>query len=84
MDLRDHHRISRRYRMEIPPMVAAGFGLEHGPARTPDSRASRPEVTNPDGTLSACVTATGNAPTEARDLAETWVRGIATPDVART
>jgi capsular exopolysaccharide synthesis family protein len=44
----------------------------------PERLVNRINVTNPSGTALLKVSATGATPTEARDLAEAWLRGIAT------
>ncbi|QJU54590.1 polysaccharide biosynthesis tyrosine autokinase [Herbiconiux sp. KACC 21604] len=45
---------------------------------TPEGLVNRITVTNPAETVLIKVTATGPSPTDARDLAEAWLRGMAT------
>jgi capsular exopolysaccharide synthesis family protein len=56
---------------------------------SPEQLVSRITVSNPTGTVLLKVSATGPSPTDARDIAEAWLRGIAqqiqvleTPDAA--
>ncbi|MBO0980969.1 polysaccharide biosynthesis tyrosine autokinase [Microbacterium sp. SD291] len=56
--------------------VAQHAGEELGLTVSPEELVRRITVDNPEGTSTLTITASGPTPTEARDLAEAWMRGL--------
>ncbi len=56
--------------------VAERAGEDLGISASPEDLNRRITVDNPEGTSTLTITATGSTPTEARDLAEAWMRAL--------